>query len=80
MNREEIIEIMKCFLFEEFEVDLVEIILENNMYQIFGFDSFDYVDLVVVIEDNFGFKFMVNDFKQIVIFDEFFDFVVFCIV
>lgn len=75
MSREEIIQTTKHFLSEEFEVNPDTIAPENNLQQTLGLDSLDYVDLVVVIEENFGFKPTAGDFKQISTFDEFFDLV-----
>ena len=73
MNREEIIAKTKEFLSEEFEVDSALILPENNLQETLDLDSLDYVDLVVVIEDSFGFKVTGEDFKDIVTFNDFFD-------
>lgn len=73
MNRAEIIETTKRFLSEEFEVDIDAIQPENNMHKTLDLDSLDYVDLVVVIEENLGFKPTSDDFKAIQTFNEFYD-------
>lgn len=73
MNREEIILTTKRFLSEEFEVDESAIIPENNLQKTLDLDSLDYVDLVVVIEENLGFKPTADDFKSITTFSDFFD-------
>ncbi|MBG7629905.1 MAG: acyl carrier protein [Bacteroidetes bacterium] len=73
MKREEIIETTKGFLSEEFEVERDLISPENNLQKTLDLDSLDYVDLVVVIEDSFGFKVTGEDFKGIVTFNDFFD-------
>ena len=39
-------------------------------------DSLDYVDLVVVIESNFGFKVQPGDFQNIKTFQNFYDYVI----
>ena len=75
MTREQIIETTKEFLSEEFEVEKDLIIADNNLKDTLDLDSLDYVDLVVVIEDNFGFKVNGEDFKDVVTFDDFFDLV-----
>jgi acyl carrier protein len=72
MNREEIIETTKEFLSEEFEVEKSTILPANNLKETLDLDSLDYVDLVVVIEENFGFKVTAEDFKDIVSFDDFY--------
>ena len=75
MNREEIIETTKEFLSSEFEVDKSKILPECNLKETLDLDSLDYVDLVVVIEENFGFKVTAEDFKDIVSFNDFYDLV-----
>ena len=75
MNREEIIETTKGFLSSEFEVDKSKILPESNLKETLDLDSLDYVDLVVVIEENFGFKVTAEDFKYIVSFNDFYDLV-----
>jgi len=72
MNREQIIETTKEFLSEEFEVDPTTIIADNNLQETLDLDSLDYVDLVVVIEENFGFKVTAEDFKEVVTFEDFY--------
>lgn len=73
MTREEIIAKTKEFLSEEFEVESNLIIAESNLKETLDLDSLDYVDLVVVIEDSFGFKVTGEDFVGIVTFNDFFD-------
>ena len=75
MTRDEIIEATKEFLSSEFEVDKGKIIPENNLKETLELDSLDYVDLVVVIEENFGFKVNGEDFKTVVTFDDFYNLV-----
>jgi acyl carrier protein len=75
MNRNEIIEATKNFLSTEFEVDRDKIVPENNLKETLDLDSLDYVDLVVVIEENFGFKVTGDDFKDVITFDDFFNLV-----
>lgn len=72
MNREEIIDIVNGFLVNEFEVDEDEISNEANLKSTLGLDSLDYIDLVVVIESNFGVKLAEADFKQMVTFNDFY--------
>ena len=75
MSREEIIETTKTFLSSEFEVDKSKIVAESNLKETLDLDSLDYVDLVVVIEENFGFKVTGEDFKEVVSFNDFYDLV-----
>lgn len=75
MNRSEIIATTKRFLSEEFEVSPEAIEPENNLKETLDLDSLDYVDLVVVIEDNLGFKPTADDFKTVVTFEDFYQLV-----
>lgn len=75
MKREDIILTTKQFLSDEFEVDAALIQPENNLQQTLDLDSLDYVDLVVVIEENLGIKPTAEDFKTIETFNDFYDMV-----
>lgn len=72
MNRTEIIKIVNTFLIEEFEVEPDDIIVDENFHDTLGLDSLDYVDLVVVIQNHFGFKLTAEDFKGVKTFDDFY--------
>lgn len=54
MEREKIVAIVNDFLVNEFEVDGDEISNDANLKNTLGLDSLDYIDMVVVIESNFG--------------------------
>lgn len=75
MESQEIIEKINAFLVEEFEVEPGKIVPEANLRETLELDSLDYIDLVVVIESNFGFKVKAEDFVGIVTFQNFYDYV-----
>ncbi|MFS2190326.1 acyl carrier protein [Mucilaginibacter gossypiicola] len=75
MQIEEIIEKINSFLAEEFEVDADKMVPTANLKETLDLDSLDYIDLVVVIESNFGFKVKPEDFTGIVTFQDFYDYV-----
>lgn len=75
MNKTAIIEKINGFLVEEFEVEAGKIVPEGNLRETLELDSLDYIDLVVVIESNFGFKVKPEDFVNIVTFQNFYDYV-----
>jgi len=56
MKREEIEQIVKNFLVEEIEVDEEAINPSAHLKNDLGIDSLDFVDIVVIVERNFGFK------------------------
>ena len=74
MTRENIIKKTIGFLAEEFEIDPAVIIPSNNLHETLDLDSLDYVDLVVVIEENLGFKPTKENFEGILTFNDFYDF------
>jgi acyl carrier protein len=74
MTKEVIISKVNEFLVEEFEVDINKILPDANMRETLDLDSLDYVDLVVVIESNFGFKVIGEDFINIHTFQNFYDY------
>jgi acyl carrier protein len=75
MTQEEIISKINEFLVEEFEVDAEKIVPTANLRETLELDSLDYVDLVVIIESNFGFKVVAEDFINIHTFQDFYDYV-----
>jgi acyl carrier protein len=75
MDKATIIERINGFLVEEFEVDPAKITPEANLRETLQLDSLDYIDLVVVIESNFGFKVKPEDFVSITTFQSFYDYV-----
>ena len=75
MTREDIISKTKEILSEEFEVAEDLIVDDAELQATLELDSLDYVDLVVVIEENFGFKVEQADFTEIKTFSDFYDYV-----
>jgi acyl carrier protein len=76
MKNTEIIEKINAFLIEEFEVDPAKIFPAANLKETLELDSLDYIDLVVVIESNLGFKVKPEDFQGIVSFQDFYEYVI----
>ncbi|MBK6627704.1 MAG: acyl carrier protein [Flavobacteriales bacterium] len=72
-QREEIEARTKVFLVEEFEVQEDLILPHADMKETLALDSLDYVDLVVVIQDNFGVKLTAEDFQRIGTFQDFYE-------
>lgn len=76
MNNIEIIEKIRHFMMEEFEVEEEKIMPEANLKLTLGLDSLDYIDLVVVIESNFKFKVKPEDFVGIITYKDFCNYVI----
>ena len=75
MQQIDIIEKINGFLVDEFEVDPSTISPEANLKETLDLDSLDYIDLVVVIENNLGFKVKPEDFIGINTFQDFYNYV-----
>ena len=56
MSRNEIEEIVRNFLIEDLEIDEEKIKNDAKLKDDMGIDSLDFVDIVVIVERNFGFK------------------------
>jgi acyl carrier protein len=72
MNIDEVIEDVRNFLSAEFEVDKESILPENSLKDTLDLDSLDYVDLVVLIEENLNIKVSGEDFKEVSTFEDFY--------
>ena len=76
MTNEETISKINEFLIEEFEVDGGKITPEGTLKETLELDSLDYVDLVVILEGNFGIKVKQEDFTNILTFQNLYDYVI----
>lgn len=70
-----IIEKINGVLSEEFEVNVSRMLPNANIRQVLELDSLDYIDLVVVIENNFFFKVKPEDFIRIFSFQDFYSYI-----
>ena len=75
MNNENVILKINEFLTEEFEVDPEKITPAAGLKETLDLDSLDYIDLIVAIESNFGFKVKPEDFQTMVTIKDFYDYV-----
>lgn len=73
MTIEEIIEKASVVLAEEFEIDATEITPEASLKDTLGLDSLDLVDVVVLVEQNFGVTLTGPDFVGVVTFQDFYE-------
>ncbi len=76
MEKEKIVATINHFLIEDFEVAESALTADANLKDTLDLDSLDYVDLVVSIESNFGFKVKPEDFQKMVSLDDFYTYVV----
>lgn len=76
MRSEETIEKIKTILADEFEVDIELIQPEANLMKVLRLDSLDMVDIVVLVEQNFGFVVTSKDFIGVQTVQDFCSFVI----
>lgn len=75
MNQQEIITRINAFMVNDFEVDEALITPEADLKETLDLDSLDYIDLVVAIEQNFGFKVKPEDFQSMKTIQDFYNYV-----
>ena len=75
MDKESVVDVVNGFLIEEFEIEGETLKPNAALQETLDLDSLDYVDLVVVVEDNFGFKVTGEDFKGIKTLEDLYDFI-----
>ncbi len=71
MDINEVTDKVKKFLIEEFEIEEDKIQPNANLKSDMGIDSLDFVDIVVVVEDIFGYKLNAEELQKIQTFSEF---------
>ena len=76
MENQEIVEKVNEFLIDEFELEEDQLSPEANLKETLEIDSLDYVDLVVIIERNFGFKVKGEDFARIKTLQDFYEYII----
>ncbi len=76
MQKDEIISKINDFLIEEFEIEPSQLVPEASLKETLGIDSLDFVDLIVIIEKNFGFKVKGEDFVDVKTLQNFYDYII----
>ena len=75
MTIEEIKEKVTTFLVEELEIEESKIADDARLKEDMGIDSLEVVDVVVLVEDAFGYKMKPEDFKTLKTLDDFCQFI-----
>ena len=70
MSIEEINEKVKNFLVEDLEIEEDKIEGGARLKEDLGIDSLEVVDVVVLVEDQFGYKMKPEDFKELINLDQ----------
>ncbi|MDE7393701.1 MAG: acyl carrier protein, partial [Muribaculaceae bacterium] len=71
MTRNEIEEKVRDFLIEDLEVEEDKIAGGAHLKNDIGIDSLDFVDIVVIVEKNFGFKIKPEEMAGVETLDQF---------
>lgn len=75
MNKEEIIEKVNRLLVEEFEIDADVLTPEASLKNDLEIDSLDFVDIVVLVEREFGFKPKAEELKNAKTLQDFYNYI-----
>ncbi len=75
MEKQEIIGKINAFLVEEFELEVEQLVPEAMLKDDLGIDSLDFVDIIVIIEKNFGFKVKGEEMANVKTLQDFYDYV-----
>lgn len=75
MERKEIEEKVKAFLIDDLEIDEDKIFDDALLKEDMGIDSLDFVDIVVIVEKNFGFKIKPEEMADVKTLSQFYDYI-----
>ncbi|MBQ2210729.1 MAG: acyl carrier protein [Prevotella sp.] len=75
MTRTEIEEKVKAFLIDDLEIDEDKISNDALLKDDMGIDSLDFVDIVVIVERNFGFKIVPEEMQDVKTLSQFCDYI-----
>jgi acyl carrier protein len=75
MERKEIEEKVRSFLIDDLEIDEDKIFGDAKLKEDMGIDSLDFVDIVVIVEKNFGFKIKPEEMAGVTTLNQFCDYI-----
>lgn len=75
MSRQEIEEKVRAFLIDDLEIDEEKISDDAKLKEDMGIDSLDFVDIVVIVEKNFGFKIKPEEMAGVTTLRQFCDYI-----
>ena len=75
MERKEIESKVRDFLIEDLEVNEEKIFPEARLKDDVGIDSLDFVDIVVIVEKNFGFKIKPEEMAGVITLNDFYNYI-----
>ncbi len=75
MDRSQIKDIVTNFLVDEFEIEEGVIKDDAHLMDDLGLESLDFVDIVVIIEEEFGFKVKREEMKDVRVLNDLYDYI-----
>jgi acyl carrier protein len=75
MTRQEIEQKVRAFLLDELEIEEDKIFPDAKLKDDMGIDSLDFVDIVVIVERNFGFKIKPEEMAGVTTLSQFCDYI-----
>ena len=75
VTRTEIEEKVQAFLIDDLEIEEENIFPDAKLKEDMGIDSLDYVDIVVIVEKNFGFKIKPEEMANVKTLSQFYDYI-----
>jgi len=75
MTRQEIEEKVRAFLVEDLEIDEDKIFDDAKLKDDMGLDSLDFVEIVVIVERDFGFKIKPGEMQGVTTLSQFYDYI-----
>jgi acyl carrier protein len=75
MTRQEIEQKVRAFLLDELEIEEDKIFPDAKLKDDMGIDSLDFVDIVVIVERNFGFKIKPEEMAGVATLSQFCDYI-----
>ncbi len=75
MERKLIEEKVRAFLIDDLEIEEENIFGEASLKDDMGIDSLDFVDIVVIVERNFGFKIKPEEMVNVKTLNDFLDYI-----
>ncbi|MDP1622251.1 MAG: phosphopantetheine-binding protein [Bacteroidales bacterium] len=76
MQNEEIIRKINQLLVDEIEIEAAQIAPSADLKKDLGIDSLDFVDLFVIIENNFGFKMKAEEMTEVKSLQDFYNYII----
>jgi acyl carrier protein len=76
MQNDEIIRKINLLLVDEIEIDEEVLSPSAELKKDLGIDSLDFVDLFVIIENNFGFKMKAEEMSEVKTLQDFYNYII----